>query len=169
MCAGDDPTCHAFEEHRRRFRRDLEPERRAFLKSGFAATGAAAGRPGASRTSKGRRADAGTVSGAGAASSEALFSAADVVPTLLGLAGLPVPKAMQGKDLSKPIVTGKGKAPDSAYFQIFGPFQGDGTDGGWRGVRTARYMYADTIHPTPYEYWLVARYVLKDMAIKGWL
>ena len=42
MCAGDDPTCHAFEEHRRRFRRDLEPERRAFLKSGFAATGAAA-------------------------------------------------------------------------------------------------------------------------------
>ncbi len=42
MCAGDDPTCHDFEEHRRRFRRDLEPERRAFLKSGFAATGAAA-------------------------------------------------------------------------------------------------------------------------------
>lgn len=34
---------------------------------------------------------------------------------------------------------------------------------------TARYMYADTIHPTPYEYWLVARYVLKDMAVKGWL
>ncbi|WP_312548606.1 SGNH/GDSL hydrolase family protein [Massilia sp.] len=33
----------------------------------------------------------------------------------------------------------------------------------------ATYMYADTIHPTPYEYWLVARYVLKDMAVKGWL
>ena len=42
MCLGDDPNCHAFEEHRRRFKRDLEPERRAFLKSGFAATGAAA-------------------------------------------------------------------------------------------------------------------------------
>ncbi len=42
MCQGDDPNCHAFEEHRRRFKRDLEPERRAFLKSGFVATGAAA-------------------------------------------------------------------------------------------------------------------------------
>jgi acetamidase/formamidase len=42
MCQGDDPNCHAFAEHRRRFKRDLEPERRAFLKSGFAATGAAA-------------------------------------------------------------------------------------------------------------------------------
>ena len=33
----------------------------------------------------------------------------------------------------------------------------------------SHYMYADDIHPTPYEYWLVARYVLKDMAVKGWL
>lgn len=33
----------------------------------------------------------------------------------------------------------------------------------------AHYMYADSIHPTPYEYWLVARYILKDMAVKGWL
>jgi hypothetical protein len=30
-------------------------------------------------------------------------------------------------------------------------------------------MFADDIHPTPYEYWLVTRYVLKDMAVKGWL
>lgn len=76
------------------------------------------------------------------AQSDMFFTHVDFAPTLLGLAGLPVPKEMQGKDLSKPIVTGKGKGPDSAYFQIFGPFQGDGTDGGWRGVRTARYMYA---------------------------
>lgn len=34
---------------------------------------------------------------------------------------------------------------------------------------TAHFMYADTIHPTPYEYWLIARYILKDMAVKGWL
>ena len=33
----------------------------------------------------------------------------------------------------------------------------------------SHYMFADDIHPTPYEYWLVARYVLKDMAVKGWL
>lgn len=34
---------------------------------------------------------------------------------------------------------------------------------------TAHFMYADSIHPTPYEYWLIARYILKDMAVKGWL
>jgi outer membrane lipase/esterase len=34
---------------------------------------------------------------------------------------------------------------------------------------TSHFMFADDIHPTPYEYWLVTRYVLKDMAVKGWL
>lgn len=33
----------------------------------------------------------------------------------------------------------------------------------------SRYMFADDVHPTPFENNLVARYVLKDMAIKGWL
>ena len=42
MCRGDDPNCAGFEEHRRRFLGDLAPERRAFLKSGFVATGGAA-------------------------------------------------------------------------------------------------------------------------------
>ncbi|GJD46874.1 hypothetical protein AFCDBAGC_4759 [Methylobacterium cerastii] len=41
MCQGDDPNCAAFAEHRRRFLGDLAPERRAFLKSGFVATGGA--------------------------------------------------------------------------------------------------------------------------------
>ncbi len=74
--------------------------------------------------------------------SEAFFTHVDFAPTLLGMAGVPVPKAMQGKDLSRVIVEGKGKGPDSAFFQIFGPFTGDGTDGGWRGVRTATHVYA---------------------------
>lgn len=42
MCRGDDPTCAAFAEHRLRYRRDMEPERRSFLKSSFVATGGAA-------------------------------------------------------------------------------------------------------------------------------
>lgn len=33
----------------------------------------------------------------------------------------------------------------------------------------SRYMFADEIHPTPFENDLIARYVLKDMVIKGWL
>ena len=74
--------------------------------------------------------------------SDVFFTHVDFAPTLLGMAGVPVPKAMQGRDLSRPLVTGKGRRPDSAFFQIFGPFAGDGTQGGWRGVRTATHMYA---------------------------
>jgi len=33
----------------------------------------------------------------------------------------------------------------------------------------SRYMFADEIHPTPFENDLIARYVLKDMIVKGWL
>ena len=33
----------------------------------------------------------------------------------------------------------------------------------------SRYMYADDIHPTPFENNLIARLVLKEMAVKGWL
>jgi len=76
------------------------------------------------------------------AQSDVFFTHVDFAPTLLGMAGVPAPKAMQGKDLSKPIVEGKGRGPDSAFFQIFGPYSGDGTDAGWRGVRTATHMYA---------------------------
>ena len=42
MCIGDDPTCKDFEAHRQAYHAAMEPERRAFLKSSFVATGAAA-------------------------------------------------------------------------------------------------------------------------------
>ncbi len=42
MCMGDDPGCAEFEQHRRQFRAEMATERRAFLKSSFAATGGAA-------------------------------------------------------------------------------------------------------------------------------
>ena len=42
MCKGDDPACAEFEAHRLSFQADLARERRAFLKSSFAATGGAA-------------------------------------------------------------------------------------------------------------------------------
>jgi arylsulfatase A-like enzyme len=45
-------------------------------------------------------------------------------------------------DLSRRVATGRGPAPQSAFFQIFGPFHGDGTMHSWRGIRTSRYMYA---------------------------
>jgi arylsulfatase A-like enzyme len=76
--------------------------------------------------------------------SEALLSHVDVASTLLGLCDLPVPPSMQGADLSA-VVLGRGDwGPDSAFFQIFVPFAGDGTPQPWRGVRTGRFMYART-------------------------
>ena len=73
--------------------------------------------------------------------SRALFTHVDFAPTLLGLCGIRKPRGMQGTDLSID-PDGHTAAPESAFLQIFGPFHGDGTPGGWRGVRTARYMYA---------------------------
>jgi phospholipase/lecithinase/hemolysin len=37
------------------------------------------------------------------------------------------------------------------------------------GSDVSHYMFADDIHPTPYEYSLVARYVLEQMTVRGWL
>jgi arylsulfatase A-like enzyme len=70
------------------------------------------------------------------------FTHVDFAPTLLGMAGVKVPESMQGQNLARQITTGAGASADSAFFQIFGPFAGDGTEDGWRGVRTERYMYA---------------------------
>ena len=71
-----------------------------------------------------------------------MFSMVDMMPTLLSLCGAPIPAGVQGADLSRAVLEEGESGPDSAYFQIFGPFQGGGVEAGWRGVRTERYMYA---------------------------
>ena len=71
-----------------------------------------------------------------AAPSEALLTHVDLAPTLLALCGVPVPAEMQGTDLSRRRARADGAGPDSAFFQIFVPFAGDGTPQPWRGVRT---------------------------------
>jgi arylsulfatase A-like enzyme len=73
---------------------------------------------------------------------EAMFTHVDFAPTLLGLCGIKPPPEMQGSDMSSGILGTEDTGPDSAFFQIFGPFRGDGTEDGWRGIRTRRYMYA---------------------------
>ncbi len=74
--------------------------------------------------------------------SDAFFTHVDFAPTLLAMCGLAPHASMQGADLSRVLTEERSGAPDSAFFQIFGPYQGDGTEDGWRGVRTHRYMYA---------------------------
>ena len=75
--------------------------------------------------------------------SEALLSHVDMAPTLLSLCGLRVPGSMQGADLSGVVLGHEGaKGPDSAFFQLFVPYQSDHVPHAWRGVRTADAMYA---------------------------
>jgi arylsulfatase A-like enzyme len=74
--------------------------------------------------------------------SSALISHVDLGPTLLSLCQIPIPANIQGADLSEVVLGTKEAGPDSAYFQIFGPYHGDETPFAWRGVRTDRYMYA---------------------------
>jgi arylsulfatase A-like enzyme len=73
---------------------------------------------------------------------EALVSHIDFAPTLLGLCGAPVPRAMQGANLAGLVLGTSRRVPELVFFQIFGPYAGDRTEAGWRGVRTSRYMYA---------------------------
>jgi arylsulfatase A-like enzyme len=78
----------------------------------------------------------------GGRATDAILTQVDFAPTLLGLCGVKAPSRMQGSDLSGVAAGKKSAGPDSAFFQIFGPFRGDGTDAAWRGVRTRRHMYA---------------------------
>jgi len=73
---------------------------------------------------------------------DALLSHVDFAPTLLGLCGARIPPEMQGADLSKLVLGEATDGPDSAFFQIFGPYHAGKVADGWRGVRTQRYMYA---------------------------
>ena len=73
---------------------------------------------------------------------DALLSHVDFAPTLLSLCGVKPSADMEGADLSRLVLGKTERGPESVFFQIFVPFDGDGTPFGWRGVRTSRYMYA---------------------------
>ena len=78
----------------------------------------------------------------------------DILPTLLGLAGVPVPATVEGRDLS-PAVRGEPfTAGDAALTMCIAPFA-EYVGAPWRGVRTARYSYAR---------WLDGRGMLYDTA-----
>ncbi|MCX7011679.1 MAG: sulfatase-like hydrolase/transferase [Candidatus Sumerlaeota bacterium] len=71
-----------------------------------------------------------------------LFSWVDIMPTMLGLAGAPVPAGVQGVDRSRMIVDPKARGPESVFFQLFMEYPHTLVEGPWRGVRTQRYTYA---------------------------
>jgi arylsulfatase A-like enzyme len=84
----------------------------------------------------------------------ALFGTVDVMPTLLDLCGVPIPEGVQGHSLAH-VVTGAdgGTLPDSVYLMNMGTGWPDRPRwvGCWRGVRTARWVYARWHNPDDHE------------------
>jgi len=76
------------------------------------------------------------------------LNAPDIMPTLLGLCGVPCPEGVEGIDLSGHFQGGPAPADDGALIACYAPF-GEWTrqKGGieYRGLRTPRYTYVRTI------------------------
>jgi len=66
------------------------------------------------------------------------FNTVDVMPTLLGMMGLPIPKEVEGRDFS----TGEADLTDGSLMMCTGPTAifADGQE--WRAFRTKKYTYA---------------------------
>ena len=72
-----------------------------------------------------------------------MLNTVDIMPTLLSLAGLPIPTSVEGRDLSPSLLGEPAEEPDSVLLQAILPCHGSfGQTDAWRGVRTKRYTYA---------------------------
>jgi arylsulfatase A-like enzyme len=79
-------------------------------------------------------------------STKELFSAIDIYPTLCGLAGIPVPKSCQGRDLSS-VMRGEthGHTPSEGVFLLAGNHAASEAENDvpeYRGIRTPTHTYA---------------------------
>jgi arylsulfatase A-like enzyme len=75
---------------------------------------------------------------------DAPISSEDVMPTLLGLSGVPIPKSVEGLDYSGYLKGGTNPGDGAAVLLCAAPFgQWDRRTGGkeYRGIRTAQYTY----------------------------
>jgi arylsulfatase A-like enzyme len=71
-----------------------------------------------------------------------LVDVADHAPTLLGLAGVPVPEGMNGLDLSANLRGQSTEEPSSVFINEYVAFDQARDLQPWRGVRTKRHTYA---------------------------
>ncbi|GAA0878663.1 sulfatase [Algoriphagus jejuensis] len=68
----------------------------------------------------------------------------DLLPTLLGLSGIKIPKSVEGEDFSKDLVPGRDLGNHAALIELIVPFhEWKFLNGGreYRGIRTVRYTY----------------------------
>lgn len=74
--------------------------------------------------------------------SDVCINTPDLMPTLLGLMGLPIPKTVEGMDLSHCVLAQPGAGPEAALMQGMGHtfLWLDGFE--WRALRDKRYTYA---------------------------
>ncbi len=75
---------------------------------------------------------------------EAVFTSEDLMPTLLGLCGAPIPPSVEGLDYSQYLRGGKDPGDGAAEILCVAPFgEWERRNGGkeYRGVRTTRYTY----------------------------
>lgn len=69
----------------------------------------------------------------------------DILPTLLGLASVPIPKTVEGQDLSS-LVRGQRAATDrAALYMSISPFDRAANIPEYRAIRTARHTYARSL------------------------
>jgi len=74
--------------------------------------------------------------------SDTLLGTPDIMPTLLSMLGLPIPRTVEGVDLSRHALSQGGAGPEAAHMQGLGTTAAwtDGTE--WRGLRDYEYTYA---------------------------
>lgn len=85
--------------------------------------------------------------GWGAREVEPFLNAHDIMPTLLGVCDLPIPKSVEGRDFSAAL-TGETIDSQGALLVCFHPFGEYSRPAGgqeYRGIRTARYTYCRTL------------------------
>ena len=74
---------------------------------------------------------------------DCMINSVDVMPTLLSMCGVPIPRGVQGHDLS-PVILGKDDTkPEAVLLQRIIDV-GNKANAEWRGVRTAQYTYTRT-------------------------
>ena len=70
----------------------------------------------------------------------------DIMPTLLSLCGLKIPKAVEGKDLSACVRNGVEIEEHAALYMSVAPFSGKNfLESAYRAVRTQRYTFVQTV------------------------
>lgn len=73
---------------------------------------------------------------------DTLLTTPDIMPTILGALKLPIPRAVEGADLSGNLLGKSTRGPEAIYMQGMGTTAAwqDGTE--WRAIRDGRYTYA---------------------------